>query len=117
MQRNQQVTDYIEALSSPRREICARLREIFADSRPEIQEGYKWSRPVYTLAGKPVGYIVANKADVNLGFDHGAELNDPQGRLQGGGKQMRHIKFRSADEIDDAYVRSLLDQAVSIVNG
>jgi hypothetical protein len=51
---------------------------------------------------------------VNLGFNLGALMDDPEGRLVGVGNQVRHIRLQSADDIDDPYVQDLIRQAVSL---
>jgi len=38
------------------------------------------------------------KSHVNLGFYHGASLNDPAGLLEGTGKKLRHVKVRNMSE-------------------
>ncbi len=48
---------------------------------------------------------------VNIGFSQGATLNDPEGRLQGSGSRIRHIKLTKAEDLDDAYVLDLIRQA------
>ena len=48
---------------------------------------------------------------VNIGFTHGAELNDPEGRLQGSGSRIRHIRLSNFEDLDD-YVIGLIRQAV-----
>jgi hypothetical protein len=49
---------------------------------------------------------------VNLFFLDGAALPDPKGLLRGGGKFVRSIVLRDADELDDPEVRKLIDLAV-----
>ena len=48
---------------------------------------------------------------MNLGFMYGAELDDPEGLLEGTGKLLRHIKIRSLEELRRAAVKSLVEQA------
>jgi len=46
-----------------------------------------------------VVYIGVYAKHINLGFYWGAEMDDPQGVLEGGGKQLRHIKITSQAEL------------------
>jgi len=39
-------------------------------------------------------YLNAFGAHVNVGFFHGAALDDPAGLLEGSGKRVRHVKLR-----------------------
>jgi hypothetical protein len=48
---------------------------------------------------------------VNLGFMHGADLEDAGGVLRGGGKTMRHISLEKLSELDRPDIRRFLRQA------
>jgi hypothetical protein len=48
---------------------------------------------------------------VNLGFNYGAELPDPAGLLEGTGKLFRHVKLRSAGQLDDPRLIELVRHA------
>jgi DNA helicase IV len=48
---------------------------------------------------------------VNLGFQRGAELDDPGGVLQGTGKTMRHITLRKLSDLERPEIRAYLRQA------
>jgi len=104
----------IGKLNAPQKEICARVRTMIQASFPTVEEKWGWSRPIYSSNGKNVCYLIANKHDVNLGFDHGAKLDDPKGLLLGSGVNMRHIKIRKLEELDLDYCQMLLAQAIQI---
>lgn len=57
-------------------------------------------------------YIKPLKDSVNLGFFHGANLDDPKKLLQGTGKLLRHIKFKKSAHIDLGEVSALLKTAL-----
>ena len=48
---------------------------------------------------------------VNLYFLWGAFLNDPEGLLKGGGRQVRNIRLESAADVDKPAIRALLAEA------
>ena len=50
---------------------------------------------------------------MNVGFYHGAALDDPAGLLEGSGKRMRHVKLRPGVSIDAAALSALIDAAYS----
>jgi hypothetical protein len=63
-----------------------------------------------------VCHIAAYARHANLGFNEGASLDDPLGILQGEGKHIRHVTFRSPEDVDAAswieqYVRAALTHA------
>ncbi len=42
--------------------------------------------------------IIPHKSCVNLQLADGAELPDPDGRIEGTGKRIRHVKVRSVED-------------------
>lgn len=70
----------------------------------------------FTFTGKQgQGFIhIATYAEhVNLGFDRGTELDDPEGKLKGTGKLIRHIRLNSIADVRDDSVVKLITQAVN----
>jgi hypothetical protein len=57
------------------------------------------------------GYVDAFRAHVNVGFFHGATLDDPAGLLEGAGKRMRHVKLRWGEPVDAAALNELIAAA------
>ena len=49
---------------------------------------------------------------VNLQFHNGAGLSDPDGLLEGMGRNMRHVKIRSKDDIG-ASLKNLIEDAAN----
>ncbi|MGH9871579.1 MAG: DUF1801 domain-containing protein [Pyrinomonadaceae bacterium] len=62
-------------------------------------------------------HIAVYGKGVNLGFNHGATLDDPEGILEGEGKQIRHIKIQTPSDLARpevrAYVRRARDLAIA----
>ena len=56
-------------------------------------------------------YLVAYRSYVNLGFARGAELPDPERKLQGTGKLHRHVRIESAADLDSPHVLLLIHAA------
>jgi len=60
-------------------------------------------------------HIPAYAQHANLGFNDGAGLDDPDRRLVGTGTRIRHVTFRTVDEVGapwiDDYLRAALRQA------
>ncbi|MEE9376025.1 MAG: DUF1801 domain-containing protein [Rhizobiaceae bacterium] len=53
-------------------------------------------------------YILPQTGYVNLGFYWGAEIDDPNGLLEGTGKKLRHVKIRDANTALSAKVAHLV---------
>jgi hypothetical protein len=67
--------------------------------------------PVACVEDAPFAYVNVFKAHVNVGFFHGAELQDPSELLQGSGKRMRHVKIKPPAEIDSHALDELINLA------
>jgi hypothetical protein len=59
-------------------------------------------------------HIAVYAKGVNLGFNQGATLPDPDGILEGAGKQIRHIKIRSPSDVTRPEVRAYIQRARKI---
>lgn len=108
------IDTYIANLDPSQAEIVTKLRTIMTTDFTQLKEEFKWSRPVYTLQGKDVAYVLVTKQGVNFGFNRGALLSDPKKLLEGTGKDMRHLKIANVEKLDIAYVKQLINQAVTI---
>lgn len=97
---NQQVTDYINEASGEQKRIMDRVRELIKESVPNSTEEFKWSRPVYR-SGKDFAYLKSAKKYITLGFFNFKKLRDDDNRLEGTGKDMRHVKLTSLNDVDE----------------
>jgi hypothetical protein len=108
----------IAAAFEPRvRDLAVRTRALIAEVYPEVVE-VPWVRQ--NVVGYGVGpkkmsehfcYIAFHKDHVNLGFNQGAELPDPEGLLEGPGKTLRHVKIAKPEDLEDPALRRLLEAA------
>lgn len=53
-------------------------------------------------------YIMPASKHVNLGFNYGAELDDPKCLLEGTGKLFRHIKIRKLSDLENPDLGAIL---------
>ena len=58
-----------------------------------------------------VVYVGVYAKHINLGFYRGAQMDDPDGVLEGRGKQLRHIKIRSQADLGTPVIRDYLRRA------
>jgi hypothetical protein len=56
-------------------------------------------------------HIVIYPKYVNLGFNYGSELPDPDKLLEGTGKLFRHTKIKSKEDLKKPALRALIEQA------
>jgi hypothetical protein len=111
--------DIIVSYNPEIQKLAIRLRELIAEVHPEAVE-VLW--PKQKIAGFGVGpkkmtehysYIAPQTKHVNLGFNHGASLSDPDGKLEGTGKSLRHVKVYTLEETEQPELRELLREAVA----
>jgi hypothetical protein len=67
--------------------------------------------PTACVEDAAFAYVNAFKRHVNVGFFHGASLDDPAGLLEGSGKRMRHVKLVPGREVNHAALDALIDAA------
>jgi len=84
-----------------------RMRGCGADVRELLQDGH----PTACVGDAAFGYVDAFSAHVNVGFFHGATLDDPAGLLRGAGKRMRHVKLRWGEPVNVAALNELIAAA------
>ena len=84
-----------------------RLRTCGPDVRDVLHDGH----PAACVDDAAFAYVDAFSAHVNLGFFHGAALDDPSGLLDGAGKRMRHVKIRWGRSVDAAALNALIAAA------
>jgi hypothetical protein len=108
------VTEYIASLPSPQKEICQSLRELILENFPHMREKFKWNYPAYYYNGKRICITGGFKEHANLELFYGAHLQDAQGRIVGVGKNTRHMKLKSLQEIDTNYFVDLLQQSIEL---
>lgn len=101
------LTDGPSELRSIAQKWFARMRLCGDDVRELMHDGC----PVACVEDAPFGYVNSFKHHVNVGFFHGAMLEDPVGLLEGSGKRMRHVKLKPGREINAAALGDLIDSA------
>ena len=108
------IDDYIEGLGGDwRAEAVGRLRSVVDAAAPGATSTIKWAQPVWESNG-PFAYVKAFPASVNIGFWRGADLDDPDGLLEGDGDRMKHVKLRSTDAIREEAIAGFVRQAIEL---
>jgi hypothetical protein len=82
----------------------SRMRQCGRDVGELIHDGC----PVACVEDAAFAYVNAFKSHVNVGFFHGADLDDPAGLLEGSGKRMRHVKLELGRELNEAALGDLI---------
>ena len=98
------------------------LREVVLEEAPDAIESIVKSYAVsigFSFTGKPLKdgfcHVVAYSSHVNLGFNHGALLPDPNKILEGKGKTIRHLTIHDQRELERPFLRRYLQAAIEQV--
>jgi len=99
-------------------ELALALREVVLNEAPDANEtvfrGYVVST-AYSFTGKWTEgfcHIAVYPRHINLGFNRGAELADPEGLLIGSGKIIRHLKVAEPKDLKKPHLRRFIRAAI-----
>lgn len=107
------VDEYVAGFPDWRGALLESVRTIIRETAPDASEAVKWGQPVWSSNG-PAIHVKAFPRSVNLGFWRGADLDDPDGLLEGDGTRMKHLKLLAADDLRPAAVRGFVRQAIEL---
>ncbi|HUI54848.1 MAG TPA: DUF1801 domain-containing protein [Bryobacteraceae bacterium] len=95
------------------------VRETVLEEAPSAIESISRGYAVaiaFSFTGKPLKdgfcHIATYSSYVNLGFNRGALLPDPNGVLAGTGKSVRHLTIRNENDLNRPLVRRYLQAAI-----
>lgn len=113
--------EYISVYDKIVQEICLYLRSFVEKNQPEanqlIYDGYNAVSIVFSLSEKMKDafcHLAVYKNHVNFGFNRGAEIKNPELKLEGNGKLIRHYKVNDLENIPKQELSALLNKAVEI---
>jgi hypothetical protein len=101
------LTEQAPELGAIANEWFLQMRQCGDDVRELMHDGC----PVACVGDAPFGYVNVFKAHVDVGFFYGAELDDPQGLLEGTGRRMRHVKVKPGADSNAAALSVLITAA------
>lgn len=115
------LNEYLSVYERQVRDICLKLRGFVLQHHPEanqlIYDGYNAVSIVFSLSDKlqdAFCHIAVYKKHVNLGFNRGAEIENPYLKLEGKGKLIRHYKVTDMENLPEKQLSILLEKAVEI---
>jgi hypothetical protein len=107
------------ARSNPKtKKLANALRKLISEVYPNIVE-VPWPR--LQVIGYGIGpkkstehfcYIAPYDEHVNLGFNYGLGLPDPDHLLEGAGKKFRHVKIQTIEDVKRSPLKNLLQAAI-----
>lgn len=111
---------FLEPYDEEVRTIAMRLREMVLAEAPGATEllydVYNAVAIAFSFTGRMQDafcHVAVYTRHVNLGFNRGSELPDPDGVLNGSGKLIRHLKVKPGDDLEAPHLRGFVRLAVS----
>ena len=110
-------TVYMKDENPALRAVIAELKKTVKGLVPGTKETVNaWG--VSTFVGKnPFAFYMVGKKHVTFGFPFATSLPDPEGLLEGSGKNMRHVKLRSGNDLEKNGLRELIVAASRFEGG
>lgn len=100
--------------------LALRLRNLVLQEAPQASEllydSYNAVATAFTFTDRLADafcHVAVYSKHVNLGFNRGSELADPDGVLQGSGKRIRHLKVRQPADVENVQLQQLVRLAVA----
>lgn len=107
--------DFLSALDPAVRDLALAARAAVLVAAPDAGElaydAYNAVALAFTFSGRlkeAFAHVAAYAGHVNLGFNQGAALPDPDRRLRGAGKAIRHVRLLVERDLADASVQALI---------
>jgi hypothetical protein len=98
--------------STTNQRLAGALQRVVKGVAPHLVTTVKWGQGCFVDGDDPKIYIHAEPDHVQFGFYRGASLKDPAQLLQGKGKYVRHVKIRTAKDIDAKVLSRLIRQVI-----
>lgn len=89
---------HFDKLDAPIEAIAHAVYGVVAEVDPSLHRMKRWGFPGF-VGNSTIVTVCGQPNHVNLQFFYGAHLPNPFGLLEGTGKDLRHIKFRSMPDI------------------
>jgi len=96
------------------RKVARALRSFVKTTVPGVKETVNvWGIPTFE-APDPFCFYMVGKNHVTFGFHFGTSLRDPGGLLEGTGKNIRHVKLRTVEDLNRNGLKRLMQAAAQV---
>ena len=116
-----ELIDFLKPYDRAIQKLCLDLRKIVIDElapcHENIYDAYSAVASGYGSSERfsdGICHIAVYTSAVNLGFNQGAYLSDPDGALQGSGKRIRHISLKTQEDLIQPKIREFLQRALAL---
>ncbi len=114
---NPKINDFIHNLlfiDEDKGEIVISLRKLVLELAPDAKEEIKYGGLVFIINDGLFCGIFVRKKHISVEFVKGAEMQDPDNFLEGGGKYRRHLKILQYEDIKNKKVEYYIKQSFEL---
>ncbi len=105
---------YLEKKPAEHAAVAKALRKLVKKTVPGIKESVNpWKIPTFESNG-PMCFFMVGKNHVTFGFLRGTSLPDPARLLEGTGRKLRHVKLRTAEDLQKPALKKLVAAAAKL---
>jgi hypothetical protein len=105
---------YLEAKDTELGQVAQTLRRLVKKLVPGTTESVNaWKIPTFESNG-PMCFFMVGKNHVTFGFLRGTSLPDPAKLLEGTGKNLRHVKLRTTEDLRKPALKKLVQAAARL---
>ena len=99
---------YVKDDTPELRKVVSALRNLVKETVPGTRETVNaWGVPTFE-SKDPFCFYMVGKHHVTFGFHFGTSLSDPEGLLEGTGKNIRHVKLRDVEAVGRKGLREMV---------
>lgn len=96
------------------RKVVRALRSFVKRTIPGTKETVNaWGIPTFE-SKDPFCFYMVGKNHLTFGFHCGTSLEDPEGLLEGTGKNIRHVKLRAVEDLEQKGLKKLVQAAARL---
>ncbi|MGB7847961.1 MAG: DUF1801 domain-containing protein [Candidatus Acidiferrum sp.] len=105
---------YVEQKGTKLGDVAQGLRRLVKKTVEGTKESVNpWKIPTFESHG-PMCFFMIGKNHITFGFLRGTSLPDPAKLLEGTGKNLRHVKLRSVDDLRKPALKKLIQAAARL---
>ena len=102
------IDTYLDTKPAELAYVAEKLRKLVKRTVAGTKESVNpWKIPTFESDG-PMCFFMVGKNHVTFGFLRGTSLPDPAGLLEGTGKNLRHVKLKTAGDLGKPALRKLI---------
>ncbi|HMK54294.1 MAG TPA: DUF1801 domain-containing protein [Methanobacteriaceae archaeon] len=111
------VEEYLKQYPDKMAGLALKTRELILKTEPGLDEKIRWKNLTYGDK-KMIMALVIHQKHLNLEFANGRELSEMGYLLEGTGKNIRHLKIRTKEDLESAVIPEVIKKSLeSEING